>query len=326
MSDTAPHRFPRIAPSLLVAALAGLAIGRTGNLAGDAAIGYRLFTTLAAVAAVCYIAWHFHGILAAAAVFILIRIAEPDEPVSAAFIERQADSIFLATLAIGIAAGSRQVGRLPWILIGLATAATSLFGWYGLDMPPAEDPIARDRMRHFTLLVAALSALVGLFKSSSWSDRLKLFAATIGIPAAGVIAFKLHQGDWPRLLEGGDWREIPLEWSNAIHNWSWTSGAWAWTFPPFVAVLMVAGVWRTLARGRRERQSGRPPMAWLMTVATVSAILALGARPLATGSLALAAVGALLTIFALADQMQAIVERIELKPPESGPSTVPRVN
>jgi hypothetical protein len=325
MSDTALHRFPRIAPILLVAALAGLAIVRPGNLAGDAALGYRLTTTLAAVAAGCYIAWHFHGILAAAAVFILIRIADPQEPVHAAFVERQSDAIFLATIAIGIAAGSRQVGKLPWALIGIAAAATSLFGWYGLELPPADDPIARDRMRHITLLIAVLSAFVGLLNSSRWSDRLKLLAATIGMPAVGVIAFRQVHGDWPRLLEGGELPAVSSEWKNAFGNGDWGAGAWAWTVPLIVAPLMLIGVWRTLARGRTEWKAGHAPLAWLLTVATIGAFAALGARPLASGSLALAAIGALLTVFGIADQMLALVERIALRPPEPGPSGVPKV-
>lgn len=325
MSDTGPHRFPRIAPLLLVAALAGLAIVRPGNLAGDAAIGYRLTTTLAAVAAVCYIAWRFHGIFAAAAVLILLRVAEPDGPIHAAFLERQNDAFFLMTLAIGIAAGSRQAGRLPWILIGLAATATALFGWYGFELPPTEDPVARDRMRHITLLVAVLAAVVGLLKSTSWPDRLKLLAATIGIPAAGLIAFRIAHGDWPRLFEGGDWPAVPGEWRNAFANDGWAAGTWAWTVPSVVAALILIGLWRTVARGLKEWKYNRPPLAWLLTVASLGTFAALGARPLATGSLSLAAVGAMLSVFGIADLIQALVERIELKPPETGPSSVPRV-
>jgi hypothetical protein len=325
MSDTAPHRFPRIAPILLVAALLGLAVVRTGNLAGDTALAYRLATTLAAVAAVCYIAWRLHGILAAAAVFILMRIAEPNEPVHAAFLERQNDAVFLVTLAIGIAAGSRQMGRLPWVLIGIAAAATAVFGWYGLEMPPAEDLIARERMRHITMLIAVLSAIVALLKSSAWPDRLKLLAATVGVPAAGVVAFRLIHGDWPRFLEGGDWPAVIPEWKNAFANNDWASGAWVWTVPWVVVPLMLIGLWRTIARGRKELKYNRPPLAWLLTVAGLSVFAALGGRPLASGSLALAAVGAIFGVFGIADLIQALVERIELRPPETGPASAPRV-
>jgi hypothetical protein len=45
----------------------------------------------------------------------------------------------------------------------------------------------------------------------------------------------------------------------------------------------------------------------------------------ASGSLALAAVGTLLSVFGVADLILALVERIELKPPDPGPSNVPRV-
>jgi hypothetical protein len=88
---------------------------------------------------------------------------------------------------------------------------------------------------------------------------------------------------------------------------------------------MLAGVWRTVARGRNSLRTGRPPLAWLLAAAGVGAIVAVGARPLAAGSLALAAVGSLLSVFGVADLVLALIERIELKPPEPGPSGVPRV-
>jgi hypothetical protein len=46
---------------------------------------------------------------------------------------------------------------------------------------------------------------------------------------------------------------------------------------------------------------------------------------LASGSLALAAVGSILSVFGVADLVLVLIERIELKPPEPGPSGVPRV-
>ena len=81
-------------------------------------------------------------------------------------------------------------------------------------------------------------------------------------------------------------------------------------------------LWRTIARGRISTKKGRPPLAWLIAGAGVGTILAVGARPLAAGSLALAAVGAFLSVFGMADLILALIERIELKPPEPGPPAV----
>lgn len=327
MHDTGENRFPRLAPILLIGAILYLALVRPGNLAEDAAIGYRLTTTLTAIAIIGYVSWQFHGILAAAAAIVLLRYADQMSIPSAAFVERQTDVALLATLAIGIAAAKRQgqKGKVEWLLIAIVAVCVAVFGWFGFDAPPSENPIARDRMRQIMILLAVSSLVVGLMaKSPSWLDRIRLLTVTILPPAASICAFKIIYGEWPRLLEGGNWHAVPAEWSEAIHDWRWGLGAWAWTVPPIVATLILIGIWRTIARGRQEWGSGQAPAAWLMTVATVGALAAVGARPLAPDSLVLAAAGALLTVFGIADQLLAIKERFELRPPESSsrsPST-----
>src|SRR5262245_55089746 len=117
MDNPIQTRMPRLAPILLIGVLAWLAIARPGNLAGEMAVGYRLLTSLVAVAAVGYVAWRFHGILPAAAAVIVLRLIDSDQPPAAAYLERGADAVFLATLAVVIAAGARQGlrGTLPWV-------------------------------------------------------------------------------------------------------------------------------------------------------------------------------------------------------------------
>ena len=327
MKETAPDRFPRLAPILLLAALVGLAITRPGNLAGNEALGYRLLTTLLAVTGVCYIAWRFHGLLAAAAVLLLFRMSEPENPVPAAFLERAGDVLFLSTLLIGVAAGARQgrLGKWQWLLIGVAAGVAS-FAWYRICEFQSEDSIAHERIRQITLMIAVLSAVVGLLRGhATWLDRGRLVLATIGPPAIGATCIRLIHGEWPHVFEGGDWSAVYSEWNNAIRNGDWANGVWTWTVPGLVAALLLIGVWRTLARGHKEFRASRPPLAWLLTVASIGTFAALGARPLASGSLALAAIGAMLSVFGIADLILALVERIELKPPEAGPSGVPRV-
>ena len=328
MQDHSDSRFPRIAPILLIAVLIGLAISRPGVLAGESALAYRYITTLASVAMVAYIAWRFHGILAVAVIIAVFCIADYTEPNPIAFVERHNDTVFLATLAVGIAAASRQGkgGPLHWIVIAIVCLAVALFGWYGLEAPTATDQVARERMRHVTLGVAILAFLIGFFaRSATWLDRLKLFGATVAAPAVGVIALRLVQGEWPAILEGGDWGATLSEWKNAFADGSWSTGSWAWTAAWLVASLMVIGIWRTVMRGLKQWREHRSPLAWLLTAAGISVFVAIGARPLGSGSLALAAIGAILSVFGIADLILALVERIELRPPEPGPSNIPRV-
>src|SRR5690349_10510937 len=112
MDDPTEIRLPRLAPILLAGVLVGLAVIRPGNLEGDAP-AYRLLTGLAAVAAVGYAAWRFHGLIPAAVAIVLLRFADPASPPSDAFAERGGDAALLATLALGIGVGSRQ-GRPGW--------------------------------------------------------------------------------------------------------------------------------------------------------------------------------------------------------------------
>jgi hypothetical protein len=327
MHDPADIRLPRIAPVLLIAVLAGLAIARPGNLAGEADLPYRLFTTLASVAVVGYVAWRFHGLIPAAGAILLLRWADPTTPSGDAFLERAGDTVFLVTLGIGIAAGSRQgrPGNLAWLLLALA-ASVPVYGWLEAESLPTNDSMARDRLRHLTLGLAVLSAAVGLrARSVPWSDRLKLIGVVIGLPLAGVVAARLAHGHWPRLLDGGDWPAVLSEWQAAIREGTWSAGAWCWADRWIVGALMVIGFWRTGARGWKEWRLGRPPLAWLIAAAGLGALVAVGARPLAPGSLVLAAVGAILSVFGAADVILALVERIELKPPDPGPSHLPRV-
>ena len=123
------------------------------------------------------------------------------------------------------------------------------------------------------------------------------------------------------MLVGGDWLAVVSEWRTALQDHTWTNGTWI-GFTPWLAVSLVGiGLWRTGARGWREWKQSRAPIAWPLGVAGISLLAALGARPIGSGSLALAAIGALLTVFGIADLIQALVERIELKPPIPGEPT-----
>jgi hypothetical protein len=327
MDDPTDIRLPRIAPLLLVGVLVGLAIVHPGNLAGDPA-AYRLLTGLTAVAAVGYVAWRFHGLIPAAAAIFLLRLADPGSPTDAAFLERGSDAVLLATLALGIGAGSRQgrAGWPAWAFLAVLAAGISIFGWFGWQLPPPADSAARCRLLHVTIALVVLTVTVGLMtRRASWRDRARLIAVAVLIPVAGVVAARPDRDDWLRLANCGGWGFLSDEWRGALASGHWAAGAWCWTSLWVAGPLLLVGLWRTLARGRNSRRTGRPPLAWLIAAASVGTILAVGARPLASGSLALAAVGVILSVFGIADLVLALIERIELKPPDPGPSGVPRV-
>jgi hypothetical protein len=228
----------------------------------------------------------------------------------------------LMTLALGIAAGSRQgrPGRLPWLLLAAGGVALAYFGWFGWEQFPPDDRLARVRMQHIAAGLAILTVVVGLLgRGAGWRDRVRLVAVALLIPASGVAAARLVLGEWPLLVERGEWIAVPAEWQSATRDGKWHSAAWCWTTPWVAVPLILVGLWRTVIRGWKGLKKGRPPLAWLITAASVGVIVAVGARPLAPGSLALAAVGSLLSVFGVADLVLALIERIELKPPEPGP-------
>jgi hypothetical protein len=327
MDDPTDIRLPRLAPLLLLGTLVGLAILRPGNLAGDDP-AYRLLTGLAAVAAVGYAAWRFHGLIPAAAAIALLGFADSNSAANTAFPERGSDAVLLATLAIGIGAGSRQgrPGWAPWAVLAVVAVGITYFGWYGRHLPDPADPMARYRVQHVTMALVVLTVAVGLMaRGASWRDRGRLMAVAFLIPAIGVAAARPGQDDWLRLVNGGEWHALADEWRGALANGHWADGAWCWTTPWVAVPLLLVGLWRAVARGRKGTKNGRPPLAWLVAGAGVGTLAAVGARPLASSSLALAAVGALLSVFGVADLVLALIERIELKPPEPGPSGVPRV-
>ena len=327
MDDQPEDRAPIILAILLGGVLAWLAISRPGNLGGEFSV-FQMLSTLAAVSAVCYASWRFHSYLAALATLILFRYLDPAEPSRVAFLERGTDAVLLVTLWIGMVAGTRQCrrGNAPWLFSLLLAVGVSFFGWYGYGFPTSEDASARERLTHLTIAVTALAFLLGnLGRTDTWSDRLKLVGVTIVIPMAGLIAARLVRGDWPRMWAGGDWGQLFNEWKDAIDSGSWKTGVWCWTLPWVCVPLVLFGLWRALARGRKQYQLGRAPVGWLLFIASFSTLVALGARPIASGSLALAAVGAILSVFGIADLILSIVERIALDPPEPGPSDVPHV-
>jgi hypothetical protein len=328
MPDPATEtRLPRLAPLLLVGVLAWLAVARPGKLEVESGTAYLVATTLTAIAVAAYVGWRFHGLIAAAAAACLLWASDQPAATDPVFAERAAEALLLASLGLGIAACSRQgqPRTFPWVVLAVAAVAVAALGWYKLDVHPTADAVFRDRVRHLMFGLAAVTVLVGFTTGGSWRDRAKLVGVAVGAPVAGLIAHRLTRGDWPRLLEGGDWPAVIGEWQGAFAAGTWHAGGWCWTGAWVAVPLVLLGLYRTLARGRRQARQGEAPLAWLVTVASLWAIVALSHRPGSSGSLALVTVGVMLSVFGVADAVLAVVERFQLEPPDPGPSNVPRV-
>ena len=175
-----PHRHLPVAPGAPPDRGAGLAL--SGQ---ETAPGFQRVTALVAVAVIGYTVWRFHGLIPSAVAIVAFRLADPSSPPPAALLERPADALLLATLGIGIAAASRQgrPGNFSWLLLVVAGAATTGFGWYRMDAWPTDDPVAHDRLRHVAL-ARPPSRPVGSPLSLS-VDRPAHFAVAVRLPAAG---------------------------------------------------------------------------------------------------------------------------------------------
>lgn len=304
-----------------------MAVARPGKLEVESGTAYLVATTLTAIAVVAYVGWRFHGLIPAVAAAGLLWAADQPAATDPVYSERAAEAVFLATLGLGIAACSRQrqPRTLPWVILAVAAVAVAALGWYKLDVHLTSDSIFRDRLRHLMIGLTAVTVLVGFTARGSWRDRAKLIGVTVGAPFAGVLAHRLTRGDWPRLFEGGDWPGVIDEWRGAIAVGSWHAGGWCWTAAWVAVPLVLLGLYRTLARGRKQARRGEAPLASLVTVASLGAIVALSNRPGSSNSLALVTAGVMLSVFGVADAALAVVERFQLEPPDPGPSNVPRV-
>ena len=323
MTDPVPeYRRPWFAVLALAACLLVLLAVRPGLLGDDTDRAYKSVTTLGMVAAVASVAWRFHGIVAAAAVAVLFLAADRPPHADVALAERGADAALVGLLALAVGGNARPDRQpLTWVLMAGGVAALVAVGvcQWGLNAP--EDPTARARTGQLVVALAGLTAAISLLGRAPAATRFKELAVWIAVPAAVIGGWRMATGCWPLTWDAAAWPALADEWKSD----GWAQAAWCWTTPWAAAPLLAVGLWRTAARGRKQRRAGQAPVGWLVGFLGLAAVVALTPRPVGRDSLALAAVGALLSVFAVADLGLAMIERIELKPPPPGPSDIPRV-
>ena len=324
MTDPVPEfRRPWFAVLALAGLLLALAAVRPGLLADDSARTYKTLTTLGAVVAVAAVAWRFHGLVAAAAAVVLLLAIDRPPHDSAAVLERGADAALLGVLALAVTVGAQPGRRRPltWLAFAVTAAALVAVGVGQWELPAADDATARARTGHLLIGLTLPAGLVGCLGRTTAVARLKMLLVWIGVPAAVLGAWRVATGTWPVTWDAAAWPALGDEWSSD----GWAEAAWCWTTPWVAVPLLAVGIWRTAARGLKQWRAGEAPLGWLVGLAGLATIIALTPRPVGRDSLTLAAMGALLSVFAVADLGLAAVERIELKPPPPGPSDIPRV-
>lgn len=289
MSDQIDHRSPILAPILLAAVLISLAFTTADAI------------TIASIGLVAYVAWRSHGIIPAAGAVGLFWLAAPQTG-----IDRSFDVVVVGTLALAIAVSSRtHIGQTGWAMLCVGAAALAV---YACTLGNAASETIRDDRRYWIVIAIALAGAgcAARVVGRHWRDRVGA-AFLVLAPAIGML-IRFGQP------QPAAWQTWTTEWRDSIECGTWSNAAWVWG-PMLVSVALVAwGAWRALARGRK--QLGQVPLAWITLFGTISMIATLGASSTAPDSLCLAAAGAILTAFGFGDTVLALVERIELRPPE----------
>ena len=311
--STTEPRTPRLAPVLLIGLLAWVGVLRPTALFGTTAPSpSTLATTLVTLAAIAYIAWRFHGLLPAAVALGLLWLTDlPSLTGSGA-----GEAALLAEMGVGIAVCARvgRRGRWPWLVLVAAAATAGLLTWF-------DRTTASDRLALLLLVVAVASVVIATVvarRRGAWLDAAQAAAILLVVPAVAVYRA------WPMTFHAGDWSAYALDLAANVPSRLLKDETWCWTMPPVVVGFCALGLWRTMARGRREMKKGEPPLPWLLTTATLATLVVCLSEP-ALGSLILTALGVLLPVFGVADLAQAAVELVQLPAPPTGPSNVLRV-
>lgn len=115
------------------------------------------------------------------------------------------------------------------------------------------------------------------------------------------------------------------EWVSRFDNQDAGLFMWCWPTPWIALPLIAIGFLRTLVRGYRQRRARELPVAWLLSFASIVLLFALLPISSHVAPIGLLWVVIMLSVFGIADLWQALIERLALPTPPTGPSQVPRV-
>jgi hypothetical protein len=266
---------------------------------------------------------------------VILALALPMHPWYGAWVrlyepELRAEALALISL-VCVMEGWRLTFRphfapRSWLLLALVVTACVGLSW---PLLPQAGLVAG------LLALIGLSLGAGLAARSRWESPLAPSAWNVGAawvvgllaPAGGLLLAPVAVDwcDWPGqagtaadllytaiepALEGP---RLPGFTAVEIERWCWPDPAWV------LLLLMAWGLWRTFRRGRQQWRRRQPPLAWVLTLYAVIALLGIALHPTATRVvvlLPLTILAYLLAVFGVADFVRGIAEQLVLAPPQ----------
>ena len=345
MDEPVNSRFPSRFSWLLLGGLtAWLLILRPGQLAPSRPYSdVFLIVNLAGLYVLYLVSWKSHGLIySIASILIFLLSDRPSIDFSEVAIWQLNQICFLICLGLHLIVWSElNTARKSapfWVIVSVSLfASTALlwieaeYSWRRFAAHPNEGwSVANQRIRICTWIVLIGGGILAVCCRARRNPGAWIWlAACLVAPAAGLGIAHLYLAAQPEhLLAGGNWDRLVMDFVRWFERPD-LNGAiegWCWTTPSVVLPLMLIGLWRTVARGFRQRRRGMMPVAWLVFLSAV--LLAIALVPVSSETLrplGLCWLGIALSVFAVADLALMIYERMALEAPPTGPSDVPHV-
>ena len=338
MEQSASKPFAGCFSILFMVAVTGwLLILHKGQLASEqTAATLALLSTLTCVHVAYLTLWKNHslGLAVVVSIIVLVFDRQPLESSSDGnFCLSQAIllALYSCLLIIGSTVDQLHFTRYLWViaLVGLSSLTALIF----IEAEMTSRLVARDavsssihqRMRQCSFVLLIVAAVGGLVFAKGRSKAV-WFGAIVCLlaPILGYALARLYvPAHVDHLLDGARWDL----WYDDLRKWSAAGNHLAaiepccWTTPWIVVALWIAGFWRTISRGVRQRRRGALPVAWLLSLAaTLLVAVVLPSTTPESKPLGLACLAIILPVFGLADLGLLLGEQLALPTPAPGPS------
>ena len=340
MNDTGLAKLPaRFSALFLGGVTAWLLILYPAQLApGEPYASLLLFGTLAGIFTLYLTSWKNHIIpysIVACILFIISDRRTSESPMEAAWQLNQV--FFFGAVGLHLIAWSELDKRLFsgifWLLMAFGAVALTALMWIEAEQtgrylaahPNEGWTTSNQRIRICSFVMLMLGGLMAARLAKTNRQAAWLWLA-IGVfaPIVGFGVARLYAPvEIDQVLAGA---QLNRSFADLV---AWMGQAdvidscadWCWTTPGIVLPLMFIGLWRTVARGYRQKKKGMMPYAWIISVAAYLLLAAVlpatseGYRPIG-----LIWLGVALSVFAVADLGMLLFEQVALPVPDSKPA------
>lgn len=332
MSETRPnHGSDRLSITCLIGLTAWMVVVRWGALAsGSSMERFQVIAGLVGIWTLYLFFWKnsgsFYAILSS--IIFITSIGYPLDTKSVS-IWHINQIIIISILGISVLAGPRKnqpTRSVYWLLATLAFVLFAVVIWLETPFVAVESVASAavsQRSRVATLVMMIAVGLIGGFSARATARGWVWLLLCLLSPAIGFALASLKEsitaGDVMTGLRFDQF--LAIEWdSNSLNELLQRSAAWCWAPPLFVLPLMLIGFWRAIARGLRQHKSGEAPLAWLLVPMSVLLLATLLPTPdERMQPVGLIWLGILLSVFAIADLLLLLFEKLALPVPPSRP-------